>query len=85
MNMEVPFFPAFFFRSFIIEFHYLDESQVPILTSPKNAEQFLSPMASSMLQKDIFAADVYRMILSQKTGIVYPNEYTRKFKKHVTD
>ena len=23
--MEVPFFPAFFFRSFIIEFHYLDE------------------------------------------------------------
>ena len=61
------------------------ESQVPILTTPKNAEQFLSPMAYSMLQKDIFAADVYRMILSQKTGIVYPNEYTRKFKKHVTD
>lgn len=61
------------------------ESRIPILTTPKNAEQILSPAAYSMLQKDIFAADVYRMMLSQKTGILYPNEYTRKFKKHVTD
>lgn len=52
---------------------------VPLLTTPKDAHTFLSPEALSILQKDIFASDVYRMALSEKTGQAYPNEYTRRF------
>ena len=51
----------------------------PLLTTPKDTENCLPPKAQSMLQKDIFASDVYRMVLSQKTGSPLPNEYTRKF------
>lgn len=56
-----------------------DKSAVPILTTPKDAETFLNDKALSILQKDIFATDVYRMLLSKKNGKIYPNEYTRKF------
>lgn len=52
---------------------------VPILTTPKDAETVLKDEALFILQKDIFAADVYRMLLSKKNGKTYPNEYTRKF------
>ena len=56
-----------------------ERSSVPILTTPKEAEKQLDHEALSILQKDIFASDVYRMLLSEKTGCVYPNEFTRKF------
>ncbi len=52
---------------------------VPLITSPQNAKGLLSPEAMHLLDKDIFASDVYRMMLSNKTGQFFPNEYTRKF------
>ncbi len=51
----------------------------PLITSPQNAKGLLSPEAMHLLDKDIFASDVYRMMLSNKTGQFFPNEYTRKF------
>ncbi len=52
---------------------------VPLITSPQNAKGLLTPEALHLLDKDIFASDVYRMMLSNKTGQFFPNEYTRKF------
>ena len=52
---------------------------VPLITSPQNAKGLLSLEAMHLLDKDIFASDVYRMMLSNKTGQFFPNEYTRKF------
>ena len=52
---------------------------VPLITSPQNVKGLLSPEAMHLLDKDTFASDVYRMMLSNKTGQFFPNEYTRKF------
>ena len=52
---------------------------VPLITSPQNAKGLLSPEAMHLLDRDIFASDVHRMMLSNKTGQFFPNEYTRKF------
>lgn len=56
-----------------------DKGTVPLLTTPKDAHVVLKSDGQSILQRDIFASDVYRMLLSEKTGRTYPNEYTRKF------
>ena len=52
---------------------------VPLLTTPKDADIILSEAAYHMLQKDVYAADLYRSALSAKTHHLYPTEYTRKF------
>ncbi len=52
----------------------------PIVTSPKNVKTILSPKGYALLQKDIFAADIYQNILSRNSGMLFPNEYTHHFK-----
>lgn len=51
----------------------------PMLTSPKNFNDCLDTAGRQMLQKDIFAADLYRAVLTEKSGLSHPTEYTRRF------
>ncbi len=51
----------------------------PIITSPKDASVKLSAKGQHMLELDIYAADVYRNLLTAKTQQQFPNEYTKKF------
>ncbi|MBQ1902138.1 MAG: nucleotidyltransferase family protein [Lachnospiraceae bacterium] len=52
---------------------------IPVIYNPKDAEQVLDKDALYLFQKDIQAADLYRAILTSKTGKLYKTEYTRKF------
>ncbi len=57
------------------------KSDVPVILNVKEAEEKLSPDAYDVFKKDIYAADIFRALMTQKTGNVYPNEYTRKYLK----
>lgn len=50
-------------------------SSIPLLTQPKNAEQFLSHEAVSLLRQDIFASHFYQSVLSSKYHIPAKNEF----------
>ena len=54
---------------------------VPIIVSPQEAKKsdLWTKSKETLLSRDIFAADLYRAILTEKTGRVIPTEYTRKF------
>ena len=43
-----------------------------------NARQTLSDDAFRLLEKDIFAADLYEQVLAQKNRTIPRNEYTRE-------
>lgn len=47
--------------------------------SPKEASKILDAKAWSVYSKDLIAADVYRMIQTQKAAQSFPTEYTRYF------
>lgn len=51
----------------------------PMVTSPKVALEQLHGIELEIFKKDLFSADLYRSILSQKTHQKLPNEFTRKF------
>ncbi len=57
------------------------KSDLPLIVNPKEAEQQLSGEAFRLFEKDIFAADLYRAIRTNRSGRVYPNEYSRKFER----
>lgn len=44
-------------------------SSCPLITSPNE----------DINARDIFASDLFRLVITDKTGEFYPNEYTRKF------
>lgn len=54
-------------------------ARVPFFVSPKEAKDILPPSAANLLSRDIFAEDVYRLLRTNKTGLVYPNAYTRMY------
>ncbi len=56
-----------------------------IVTSPKSALLSLDEAGQLLLKKDIYAADIYRMLLSDKTKQTYPNEFNKKFEVISTD
>ena len=51
----------------------------PLFVSFGEVAKAVSGPSYDLLQKDLFAADVYRILLTQKTGKTFPTEYTRKF------
>ena len=51
----------------------------PLFVSFGEVAKTMSGPSYDLLQKDLFAADVYRILLTQKTGKTFPTEYTRKF------
>ncbi len=51
----------------------------PMVTSPKAALEQLQSIDLEILQKDLFAAELYRNVLSCKSHQSLPNEFTRKF------
>lgn len=59
--------------------HLKKMAEAPLITSPAKADKSLAPIGQAMLKDDIYAADLYRCVLTSKTGICYPNEYQRKF------
>ena len=58
-----------------------ERSSVPVIVGPREAEEKLSGDALLLFRKDIYAADLYRAIKTNKSGKIYPNEYTRKFER----
>ena len=53
-------------------------TDIPLIGKLANARQTLSDDAFWLLEKDIFAADLYEQILAQKNGTIPRNEYTRE-------
>lgn len=53
-------------------------AKAPLITSVGTAGQVLSPQAMKMLHTDIYASDLYRCVLTFRTGQSYPNEYQRR-------
>ena len=56
-----------------------ESCDIPIITTVSDAKDNLSPRRMQLLQKDIYAADIYSMVVSNKTRVKHSNEYTRKF------
>lgn len=55
-----------------------ETAKCPLLTTPAGAESLLEDSGKTMLQEDLYAADLYRSVLVSRTGKLLPNEYTRK-------
>ena len=56
-------------------------SNVPIIVSPQEAEksELWNSNKNRLLERDVYAADLYRTLLTQRLGEALPTEYTRKF------
>ncbi len=52
---------------------------VPLFASPSESKGKLFGQALKLWNKDLYAADLYRVMLTGKTGRIFPTEYTRKF------
>ena len=53
-------------------------TDIPLIGKLANARQTLSDDAFWLLEKDIFAADLYEQVLAQKNRTIPRNEYTRE-------
>lgn len=53
-------------------------AKAPIITSLASAERQLDAQGLLLLREDLHAADVYRSVLTARSGKLYANEYTRK-------
>lgn len=53
-------------------------TDIPLIGKLANARQTLSADAFQLLEKDIFAADLYEQVLAQKNRTLPRNEYTRE-------
>ena len=59
--------------------HIKDHAQVPFFLSPQGGINQLNAIERTILEKDIYASDIYRALLTNKSGRVFPTEFTRKF------
>lgn len=50
----------------------------PLLTTPADAGQILCLQGLAQLQQDLYAADLYRTVLTARCGHAFPNEYRKK-------
>lgn len=57
-----------------------EKTDVPIITNVKDADKVLTGDALKVFRSDIKAADYYRAMLTNKSGLVLETEYTRKFR-----
>lgn len=53
-------------------------AKAPLITSPATADSLLNSRGMSMFQTDIHASDLYRSVLTAKTGKAFPTEYRRR-------
>ena len=53
-------------------------TEIPLIGKLANAKNMLSPEAFRLLEKDIFAADLYEQILAQKNRTLPRSEFTRE-------
>ena len=51
-------------------------ADIPLIAKLADAKNYLADDAYALLSKDIFAADVYRLALTEKTGKRLPNEFS---------
>ena len=51
-------------------------ADIPLIAKLADAKSYLADDACALLSKDIFAADVYRLALTAKTGKRFPNEFS---------
>ena len=56
-----------------------NKASLPYFTAVKEIEKDASPQILRELKADIYASDIYRSVLTNKTGKIYQNLYTRKF------
>ncbi len=54
-----------------------NRSAIPLITKVADAESILSPICMQMFLEDIFAADLYRSLLTQKYQYSLPSEYRK--------
>ncbi len=54
-------------------------AQVPFFLSPQDGMTRLNDMERQVLLKDVLASDIYRTMLTSKSGRAFPTEFTRKF------
>ncbi|MBR1635381.1 MAG: nucleotidyltransferase family protein [Lachnospiraceae bacterium] len=59
--------------------HIKNSARVPFFLSPQGGMPQLNTVEQSILKKDVYASDVYRTLLTSKSGRVFPTEFTRKF------
>lgn len=52
-------------------------ADIPLLTK-LTSQEALSPLGQSMLKKDLFAADLYNSLLTEKFGTPFQNEYEQQ-------
>lgn len=55
------------------------EAGIPMFLAEKEADGLLSEASAACRARDLYAANLYRMILTQKTGKSYPTEFTKKY------
>jgi len=81
MQLDIPYIRVLGFTKQGGELLRLLKSKcdVPYIINPKDAPQLLDDASLSLFKKDIQAADLYRALLTSKTGKIYKTEYTRKF------
>lgn len=53
-------------------------AKAPLITSPAMADGLLNDRGMSMFQTDIHVSDLYRSVLTAKTGKAFPTEYRRR-------
>lgn len=56
-------------------------TKVPLFVSPLEVKNSLSGVALNLWKKDLYAADLYRILLTSKTGRTFPTEFTYRFEK----
>lgn len=54
-----------------------EKSTIPLITKTADAATILSGDALAMFQQDLYCSHLYQAILQEKSGILFPNEYTR--------
>ncbi|MBR1629416.1 MAG: nucleotidyltransferase family protein, partial [Lachnospiraceae bacterium] len=55
------------------------KAQIPFFLSPQDGMPRLGEIERAVLAKDVHASDIFRTLLTSKSGRVFPTEYTRKF------
>jgi hypothetical protein len=58
-----------------------ESAAVPLFVSPSEITKSLSGPSLSLWKKDLYAADLYRILLTSKTGRTFPTEFTYRFEK----
>jgi predicted nucleotidyltransferase len=54
------------------------EALCPLITKAADASHVLSPKAYALLEKDFFASELYQSLLTDRTGRLSRNEFTRE-------